>query len=284
MPMVGAGGANVGGVIRLSQLLREQASLLATAGVESPRVDAELLAGHVLEVPRARLILVDQITGEQADRIRALVSRRAKRIPLQHLTGTAPFLGLELAVGPGVFVPRPETELLAWWGIEALAGLEKPVVVDLCSGSGALALAVARDRPDATVYAVERSPAALQWLRRNASGAGIEIIEGDIRDVELPAEVDLVLSNPPYVPRASRVLIEALFDPEEAVFGGIDGLELIPAIISIAARILRPGGCLGFEHDETHDVSDLLAREFERVETHPDLAGRPRYTTALRKA
>lgn len=269
-------------MIRLVDRLRVATRALAAAGVESARVDAEILAAHVLEVPRGRLVVTDSITGAQAARITELVNQRATRVPLQHLTGVAPFYGMELAVGPGVFIPRPETELLARWGIGAIASLARPIIVDLCSGSGALAAAVATARPDAAIYAVERSPASMQWLRRNASGAGIEVIEGDVREVVLPAPVDLVLCNPPYVPVAVPVPPEVGFDPEDAVFAGEDGLDLIPVIIERAAEILRGGGRLGFEHDETHEVAGLLAG-FDQVQTHRDLAGRPRFTTGTRQ-
>jgi release factor glutamine methyltransferase len=269
-------------VIVLSVLLREAATRLDQAGIASPRVDAELLAAHVLNIPRSRLLLVDSVSDADAARIDDLITQRAQRIPVQHLTGTAPFLGLELAVGPGVFIPRPETELLAQWAIDALAQTPAPVVVDLCSGSGALALAIAAHRPDAAVRAVERSPEALKWLRHNATGTSVEVIEGDVRDVTIPGPADLVVSNPPYVPQASAVPGEVLFDPEEAVFAGADGLGLIPAIIDRAAGLLRPGGWLGFEHDESHDVRSLLRSAFTHIERHHDLAGRPRFTTATR--
>lgn len=264
-------------------MLREATARLRHAGLASPRVDAELLAAHVLAVPRGRLLVIDEISDEQASRILDLVDKRGERVPLQHLTGIAPFLGLELAVGPGVFIPRPETELLAQWAIEAVAPLPAPRVADLCSGSGALALAIAAQCPNATVWAVERSPAALEWLRRNTSGSGVEVIAGDVRDVAIPAPLDLVVSNPPYVPRACVVPDEVLKDPDEAVFGGEDGLDLIPDVVSRAAELLRPGGRLGFEHDESHDVVSLLEKDFEHVERHRDLAGRPRYTTGIRR-
>lgn len=265
--------------------LREAAARLAAAGLESPRNDAELLAAHVLGVSRGRLLIIDSFTAPQLARFEELVARRARRVPLQHLTGTAPFLDLELRVGPGVFIPRPETELLARWGIEALAGQETPTVVDLCSGSGALALALAQAYPEARVYAVERSDEALTWLRRNVSGTAVEVIVGDVRGVELPASVDLVVSNPPYVPSTALVPPEVLVDPPEAVFAGADGLDLIPAIVARSAQILLPGGALGFEHDESHvSLAGLLESDFERIETHKDLAGRPRFTTAIRKA
>jgi release factor glutamine methyltransferase len=270
-------------VTGLSGLLREATARLERAGVASPRVDAELLAAHVLAVPRGRLLVIDEIPAERASEFLDLVEKRGRRVPLQHLTGVAPFLGLELAVGPGVFIPRPETELLAQWAIETIAPLPAPEVADLCSGSGALALAIAAHCPKATVRAVERSPAALRWLRRNASGTGVEVIAGDVREVPLPGQLDLVVANPPYVPRTSPVPDEVLNDPDEAVFAGEDGLDLIPDLISRAASLLRPGGWLGFEHDDSHDVVALMDKDFEQVERHPDLAGRPRYTTGVRR-
>ncbi|GAA1622997.1 peptide chain release factor N(5)-glutamine methyltransferase [Catellatospora bangladeshensis] len=272
-------------MLKLSARLRQAAAELAAAGIDAPRVEAELLAAHVLGTARGRLLLIDSLTDAQDEQLAELVRRRAARIPLQHLTGTAPFLDRELLVGPGVFIPRPETELLARWGIEALAGLADPVVLDLCSGSGALAVAVADARPDARVYAVERSEDALPWLRRNATGTGVEVLPGDVRTVPLPAPVDLVLSNPPYVPLSTTVPPEVGHDPAEAVFAGAEGLDLIPALVERAAEVLRDGGLLGVEHDDTHTpaMSALLAAAWTDVRTHPDLAGRPRFTTAVRK-
>jgi release factor glutamine methyltransferase len=299
----------------------EAARVLAGSGVASPRVDAELLAGYVLGVPRGRLPLVDGFTPEQATRYRDLIGSRAARVPLQYLTGSAPFHHLDLAVGPGVFIPRPETELLAAWGASRLAGLVAPVVVDLCSGSGAIALAIAHERPDATVYAVEDSPAALDWLRRNASGTGVRVVAGDATDPAtlstVDGRVDLVLCNPPYVPSGTPVEPEVgAYDPARAVFGGPDGLAVIRPVIGRAAALLRPGiGWFGIEHDdgrghsggehsgeghsgEGHSgddhggdghgkaVPELLraARRFDAIEDHVDLTGRPRFTTARRLA
>ncbi len=273
------------------------ARVLAAAGIDAPRAEAELLAVHVLGVPRGRLALADGLTPDQLDRYDALVARRADREPLQHLTGSAAFRHLELAVGPGVFVPRPETELLAGWGVDqARAG--SPLVVDLCSGSGAIALAVAQETPAARVVAVERSPAALAWLRRNAAdraAAGdrpVEVLAADVTDPgllgDLEGRVDVLLCNPPYVPRAVEVPPEvAAHDPDEAVFGGADGLDVIRPVLARAARLLRPGGVLGVEHDDTHGaaVPALLVADgrYEAVEEHRDLAGRPRFATARRR-
>jgi release factor glutamine methyltransferase len=275
------------------------ARLLGAAGVEPARVEAELLAAFVLGVPRGRLALADGFDADQLARFDELVRRRADREPLQHLTGTAGFRHLELAVGPGVFVPRPETELLAGWGVEQGRGRGGPLVVDLCSGSGAIALAVAQELPDARVVAVERSPAALRWLRRNAAeraAAGdrpIEVVQADVTDPDLLADlvgrVDVLLCNPPYVPDEVAVPPEvAGHDPAEAVFGGADGLAVIRPVLRRAAELLRPGGVLGVEHDDTHGaaVPGLLAADgrYTAVEEHSDLTGRPRYATASRRA
>ncbi|PZG21074.1 peptide chain release factor N(5)-glutamine methyltransferase [Micromonospora craterilacus] len=280
---------------------------LADAGVASARAEAELLAAYVLQVPRGRLALADGFTDGQLDRYQALVARRSRREPLQHLTGSAGFRHLELAVGPGVFVPRPETELLAGWGVEQARAVERnpagdraePLVVDLCSGSGAIALSVAQEVPAARVVAVERSPAALSWLRRNAAArvaAGdrpIEVVEADVTDPDLLAEltgrVDVLLCNPPYVPQAVAVPPEvAGHDPAEAVFGGADGLAVLRPVVDRAATLLRPGGVLGVEHDDTHGtvVPRLLAADgrYAAIAEHHDLAGRPRFATASRRA
>ncbi|MFC4147030.1 peptide chain release factor N(5)-glutamine methyltransferase [Micromonospora mangrovi] len=284
---------------RPSLVIARAARALAGAGVEAPRVEAELLAAYVLDVPRGRLALADGFTAAQRARFDALVQRRAAREPVQHLTGSAGFRHLSVAVGPGVFVPRPETELLAGWGIEEGRRRPSPLVVDLCSGSGAIALAVAQELPGARVVAVERSPAALAWLRRNAAerdAAGdtpVEVVAADVTDPELLADlvgrVDVLLCNPPYVPRSVVVPPEvAAHDPDEAVFGGADGLTVIRPVVARAAQLLRPGGVLGVEHDDTHGdaVPALLAADgrYAAVREHPDLVGRPRFATASRRA
>ncbi|NUT31696.1 MAG: peptide chain release factor N(5)-glutamine methyltransferase [Hamadaea sp.] len=268
--------------------MREAAQQLAAGGVDTPRTDSELLLAHVLGVERSRLYLLDELTADQASAYRAVIGRRASREPLQHITGLAPFFGYDLAVGPGVFIPRPETEVLAQWGIDAIAGLTAPIVIDLCSGSGALAVAVARTRPDAQVVAVEVSSDALEWLRRNASGTGITVVEGDVRApgllAELRGRVDLVLCNPPYVPTSTAVPDEVRADPSLAVFAGPDGLDLIPAVVDLAHDLLREGGRVGIEHDESHpaEVAEILRERFGNAAGLPDLTGRPRFTTALR--
>ncbi|MEU8610234.1 peptide chain release factor N(5)-glutamine methyltransferase [Actinoplanes sp. NPDC048791] len=275
---------------RLAPVLAKATALLAGAGVSSPRVDAELLAAHVLGVGRGRLLLIDTVRGDEASRFTGLVEQRAQRIPLQHLLGTAAFRHLELAVGEGVFVPRPETELLAGWGIEHTA--PGATVVDLCSGTGAIACSVADEAAPGRVIAVERSPAALEYLRRNAAAFPVvRVVPGDVTDPGLLADcrgmVDVLLCNPPYVPDGTAVPPEvADHDPAEAVFGGADGLVVIRPVIALAAALLRPGGVLGIEHDDVHAaaVPELLRADgrFTEVAAHQDLTGRPRYATARR--
>lgn len=260
-------------------------------------MDAELLLAAVLDVPRAALLTRDDVPDAALARFEALVDQRADRVPLQHLTGRAPFRYLELAVGPGVFVPRPETEQLAGWAIEAVGGIAAPVVVDLGSGSGALALSIAHEVPAASVVAVERDPAALAWTRHNAAArkaAGdrpVEVVAGDMTDPgllpELDGTVDLVVSNPPYVPDGARVPREvADHDPPLALWGGPDGLDVVRGLLVTAARLLRPGGRLGIEHADAQGTAlPALVRasgQWTEVADHPDLAGRPRFTTARR--
>jgi release factor glutamine methyltransferase len=267
------------------QALLDATQRLAAAGVASPRVDAELLLAHCLGVERSRLSTVD---GPAPPEFAQAVQRRAAREPLQYIVGSAAFRYIDVAVGPGVFVPRPETELL----VDAVLPVLAPAatVVDLCAGSGALAVAIAHEVPGAQVYAVERSPAALPWLRRNASRTSVTVVEGDVTDPlllgELPGRVDAVVSNPPYVPAGTLVEAEVRADPAEAVFAGADGLALIPAVIDRAAALLRAGGVLAIEHDETQAqaVPVLLRDGWRDVADHRDLAGRPRYTTAVRAA
>ena len=260
-------------------------------------MDAELLLAHVVGRSRAGLLTLDDVTDEDAARFAGLLEQRADRVPLQHLTGRAPFRQLELSVGPGVFVPRPETELLVEWALARLSGLDGPLVVDLGSGSGAIALSIAHEHPGARVTAVERDPGALAWTRHNAlarAGARdtpVGVIAGDMTDAgllpELDGRVDLVVSNPPYVPDGARVPREvADHDPPLALWGGPDGLDVVRGMLGVAARLLRPGGWLGIEHaDQQGTALPAVVRShggYADVEDHPDLAGRPRFTTARR--
>lgn len=282
---------------RLDALVRSAAARLQEAGVASPVVDAELLLAHALgrevgDVRRARL-LGEDVAEEDRTAYLELVARRAERVPLQHLTGTAHFSGLELAVGPGVFVPRPETEVLVRLALAAVEDLPTPSVVDLCTGSGAIALAVARERPDALVGAVELSPEALRYATANvaATGLAVDLRAGPAQEAfpELHGIVDLVTSNPPYIPPdAVPVDVEVReHDPELALYGGGgDGLQVPREVAARAAQLLRPGGVLLMEHADVQGeaLCDVLAAagSWTVVEDHRDLAGLPRVTRAVR--
>jgi release factor glutamine methyltransferase len=270
-------------------LVAEATQLLAAAGVESARVDATLLLEHVLGASRAALVTVRSVEADDGVRFRELVARRAGREPLQYLTGEAPFRFTMVAVGPGVFIPRPETELLIDAVLPALRAISAPVAVDLCAGSGALAVALADEVPTARVIAIERSPAALAWLERNAAGRGIDVVAGDIRTPDLCRDleglVDVIVSNPPYVPTTTAVSPEVGHDPAEAVFAGVDGLAVLPAVIASARRLLRRGGVVAIEHDETQAAAVLALFDdagWTAATDHHDLTGRDRYVTAVR--
>jgi release factor glutamine methyltransferase len=280
--------------LRLAILEAER--MLAAAGVDSPRVDAELLAAHVLGVERSRLPLIPLVDPPVVDALHKVVRQRATRVPLQHITGWAHLGGVDVEVGPGVFIPRPETELMLEWGLSTVESKD-PVVVDLCTGSGALALAAAHRLPHASVHAVERDTTALAWARRNAearAAAGdtpITLHAGDVTapDVlaDLDGQVDLVLCNPPYVPDGTEVQPEvAEHDPRHAVFGGPDGLEVIRHVVALAARLLKPGGHVAIEHDDSQGIIVPALLSTRRVLTdiadHRDLAWRPRFATARR--
>lgn len=284
----------------LRPAILEAVDTLQAAGVPSPRADAEQIAAHVLGVPRSRLLLAPLLTPEQLAELRELVRRRAQRIPLQHLIGRVAMGRIELEVGPGVFIPRPETELVFAWALahlEAVRHDHTPVVVDLCTGSGALALAIAHARPDAEVHAVELDPAALKWARHNADlriAAGdtpITLYADDATDptllTELNGRVDIVVSNPPYIPVGAQLDPEvADHDPHRALFGGPDGLDVIRGLVPTIARLLRPGGGTAIEHDDSNGsaLAALLTGTgaFTEITEHPDLAGKPRFVAAVR--
>ncbi|HET6734612.1 peptide chain release factor N(5)-glutamine methyltransferase [Mycobacterium sp.] len=274
---------------RLRQVIDAAAAALAEAGVGSPRTDAELLAAHAARTDRGRLAVVDA-GPEFFDRYDDLVAARAKRVPLQHLTGTAPFGPVTVEVGPGVFIPRPETESVLEWAV-AQPLSHRPVIVDLCTGSGALALALSAHWPDARVIAVDDSEDALAYARRNAAGTPVELLRADITKPgllhELDGSVDLVVANPPYIPDGATLEPEvAEHDPAHALFGGPDGMTVIRAIAELAARWLRPGGRCAVEHDDTTSALTVEAfthtGRFVDVTARHDLAGRPRFVTATR--
>ena len=275
----------------LAALTRPAAARLREAGVPSPEHDAAELLAHVLGTERARLPLVDAeaVTIEAHREYDALVARRAAREPLQHLTGRAWFRHVELAVGPGVFVPRPETELLAGWAVEVAAQLERPVVVDLCTGAGGIAKSIAHEVPQARVHAVELDEPAYRWAERNLAGTGVDLRLGDAFDAfdDLGGAVDVVVCNPPYVPLEAweSVAPEARdHDPHLALFSGADGLDAIRVLARRAAVLLRPGGVVGVEHADVQGelVPAVFAAtgRWTEVRDHHDLADRPRWTTA----
>lgn len=271
-------------------LLTVAVETLSTAGIPAARADAEQLLAAALGVPRTRLAAVETVDAETAVRFAELVARRSAREPLQHLVGTIAFRYVEIAVGPGVFVPRPETELLVDAVLPVLRASPHPVAVDLCAGSGALALAVADEVPSATVYAVERSPSALHWLRRNCAGSNVQVVAADVADPgllpQLTDRVDALLANPPYVASDENVDPEVRHDPADALFAGPDGLSVLPAVVTTARRLLRPGAVLSVEHGDQQGtaITALLSGDdgWCQVVDHRDLAGRPRYVTAER--
>lgn len=262
---------------------------LSAAGVESPRADAEQLAAHVLGMPRSRLVLASWTDGAREQFLELLV-RRERREPLQHIIGSTGFRHLELLVGPGVFVPRPETESVVEWAIREIRDLQHPVIVDLCTGSGAIALSLAYELPRATVHAVERDPGALAWTRRNVESTGVPVtlhqmdITSDLPAAlpDLAGQVDLVISNPPYVAEHEAVEPEVGdHDPAIALWAGPDGLDLVRAVERAARGLLRPGGVVVVEHsDRQGETAPAVFTGWDEVADHRDLAGRDRFVTA----
>jgi release factor glutamine methyltransferase len=275
---------------RLREAIDEATEALSAAGVGSPRIDAEYLAAHTAGVERGRLAFSEP-DESFFDRYRHAIDARAQRVPLQHLMSSAAFGPVTVAVGPGVFIPRPETESLLEWAL-AQAIPERPLIVDLCTGSGALALAIARARPDARIVAVDDSADALAYARRNLAGTGVELVDGDVTAADVLADlggaVDLVVANPPYIPDGSILEPEvAQHDPAHALFGGLDGMTVIAPMVALIERLLRDGGRVGVEHDDStaSQTSALFARAggFTDIVSRRDLAGRPRFVTATRK-
>ncbi|HWS50723.1 MAG TPA: peptide chain release factor N(5)-glutamine methyltransferase [Microbacterium sp.] len=279
----------------LAALVRAVAQRLAEAGVPDPLVDAELLAGHVLERRRgevqAGIVRGDVVEDTVVEAMEALATRRERREPLQHLTGIAPFRHLELAVGPGVFVPRPETETVAQYAIDALlnAADPAPIGIDLGTGSGAIALAMATEVPHARIFAAEVSADAHAWASRNTADAeNLTLVLADLAEAftELDGSATVVISNPPYVPDGAvpRDPEVRLFDPALALYGGSDGLDVVRVLSVRARRLLKPGGLLVIEHGELQGraIRDILTSDgWRAAATHQDLTHRDRATTAL---
>jgi release factor glutamine methyltransferase len=252
--------------------VRQVATILAEAGIASPEHDARVLVRHAED---------NQLGLDE------LVAARASRVPLQHLVGSVGFRYLELAVGPGVFVPRPETELLVDAVLSAIDSTHSPVIVDLCAGSGAIGLSIAHECPGAVVHLVERSDDAYEWLTLNAQGRDrVQLHHSDLADAPLGLEglVDVVVSNPPYVPLDERALVDPEVrdhDPAEALWADEDGLTVIRRVIDRAVALLRSGGWLVIEHSERHAESVpalLAAAGFVHISDHLDLTGRSRFS------
>ena len=289
----------------VTALIDSATKLLEQAGVSSPQVDAQLLLAHTIGVQRSQLLTADSLTSQQELEFEALVARRANREPLQHLTGVAHFRHISLAVGPGVFIPRPETELLVEAAIAHLKNIPQPrLVADLCAGSGAIALSLALEVPGTTVHAVELSDAAVKWLTRNvsehaaqleAAGSQVIIHHGNAVDRDLLSEFAgkfaAVVSNPPYIPDAMipRDPEARDHDPAIALFSGDDGLAAARDIILVAGEALAAGGFFGMEHADVQGESmpNLLKEMtgiWSQVKDNQDYNKLPRFTTALRSA
>ncbi|WP_324649782.1 peptide chain release factor N(5)-glutamine methyltransferase [Georgenia sp. H159] len=284
------GGDGPAGPVSWRDAVRAATELLAAAGVPSPDVDARLLAEHVTD---AALVVAGPPTGEQLAAFAGLVDRRRRREPLQHLTGEMFFRYLRLTSAPGAFVVRPETELVAEEAIAAARQHAAPRVVDLCTGSGAIALAVATEVRSAEVWAVELSADALAVARGNVAALAphVTLVAGDAATAlpELDGTVDVVVSNPPYVPpdAVPRDPEVREHDPDLALYGGgADGLDVPRAVLRSAARLLRPGGTVVMEHAEVQAAAVREAAAgtgaFVDVRTVRDLSGRDRMVVARR--
>ncbi len=282
--------------MKLSAVLAAAAERLSQAGVPSPQADATWLLCHVLGIDRSELltqITFDQdFPADQLESFNVLLARRAKREPLQHITGVAAFRSLELSVGLGVFVPRPETEQVVQYAIDYLRQL--PVsgkAIDLGTGSGAIAIAIAKEVPQTKVYAVELSESAHKYAAKNivANDAAVELRLGAMQEVvgDLVGQLDVVISNPPYIPEAAIPIDPEVrdYDPELALYGGEDGLDVIRDISGIAAALLRKGGLLVLEHadGQSDAIRELLLGDgWLSISAFQDATLRYRTITAIR--
>ena len=281
--------------MQIKALIIDGKAQIEAAGYSS--VDAEILFAHLLGLTRMELhnpIALEralaEVTDESAivDGYAELVKRRCNHEPVQYLTGTASFRNLDLVVGPGVLVPRPETEGLVEEVLKHIANLSGPVsVIDLGAGSGAMAISIATEAPNTHVIAVEKSADAIEWLKQNVAfyDENIRIVQGDVAEVLEGVKCDVVVANPPYVPDSQPLPKDvANFEPAIALFGGVDGLELPRRFIDAAARLLKTGGLLAIEHTETQGdlIAKLLSTDFTQISLHLDLTGRPRWTSAIR--
>lgn len=282
--------------LTFKEFLRSGKEQLSAAGF--PEVDAEHLLAHVLGI--SRMELHNPVTVENAitaigditvieETFWKLLDRRCAHEPLQYLTGVAYFRYLELQVGPGVLVPRPESELLVDAVLKNIEGREGAVsVVDLGAGSGALTLAIATEAPQTHLIAVEKDPAAVEWLRKNVSRIDetVRILESDVEDGLDGVKCDVVIANPPYIPDGQELPKDvAEHEPAIALFGGEDGMTIPRRFINAAARLLKSGGFFAIEHHESQpiDIAAAMLGDFENIQCHNDLVGRPRFTTGTRR-
>ena len=279
----------------VSELLSESSSKLKEAGVISATVDAELITCFCLGISRSELSLMvatnQEFPQESLDKFQLALARRAARQPLQHITGTAPFRHLELKVGPGVFTPRPETEQVVGFAMEKITNFQSPLIVDLCSGSGAIAISLATEISGSKVFAVEKSEEAFGYLLQNAASYGLvddylrnEDLQNSLS--ELDGKVDLVISNPPYIPNdAIPIDLEVqLHEPSMSLYGGVDGLDVIRQISIRAKKLLKSGGLLVLEHADSQSNAIgklLLAGGWLEIEARADLAGKERMISAV---
>ena len=280
----------------VSELLSESSGKLKEAGVTSATVDAELLACYCLGVSRSELALMvatrQEFPEESLELFLTALARRVARQPLQHITGTAAFRHLDLKVGPGVFTPRPETEQVVGFALEKISNVPNPLIVDLCSGSGAIAISLATEVLGSNVFAVEKSKEAFSFLQQNAASYGLaemNLRNEDLQESlpELDGKVDLVISNPPYIPNdAIPIDLEVqLHEPSMSLYGGVDGLDVVRQISNRALTLLKPGGLLVMEHADTQSraIGELLLAEgWLEIEARADLAGKDRMISALK--
>ena len=282
--------------MNVRETLKDAKEQLALSEIDG--IDAEILLAHVLGISRMDLhnpLVLERTlaslgdTSIALDTFHDLLARRILHEPLQYITGTAYFRNLELKVGPGVLVPRPESELLVGEVLTHISNLPAPVsVVDLGSGSGALALAIATEAPNSRVIAVEKSDEALVWLKKNVEAIieDLRIVHSDVSDALIGIKCDVVIANPPYIQDESdlpRDVVE--HEPAIALFGGKDGMDAPRAFIAASSRLLKSGGLLAIEHNELQGslIADALSHDFQEIQLHQDLVGRPRWTSAIRK-
>ena len=283
--------------MNVREILKDAKEQLALSEIDG--VDAEILLAHVLGISRMDLhnpVVLERTMASLGDTAIALetfhdlLARRITHEPLQYITGTAYFRNLELKVGPGVLVPRPESELLVGAVLNHIANLPAPVsVIDLGSGSGALALAIATEAANSRVIAVEKSDEALVWLKQNVEAIveDLRIVHSDVSDALIGIKCDVVIANPPYIEDESELPRDVVeHEPAVALFGGKDGMDSPRAFIASASRLLKSGGLLAIEHNEKQGalIAAELSNEFEEIQLHQDLVGRPRWTSAIRKS